>query len=150
MELMIWVMAAPIRSASRLPLLPLEAPEQLAGIGRYVADQRISGVQLAQQANDVFLCRRVAAALLIAKLPKLLDRAFAIHEADQAVGRRRQPMRPARGVILKHEPDLIPIGMPMDLDMAAQSRLQWRHAIPGRGEQGPCHCVRATMTRSTS
>ena len=78
--------------ARNLPLLALEATKHLASVGRYVADHRVSRVQLAQQTNDVLLRRRVAAALLVAMLPELLDRTFAVHQTDQAVGGGRQPM----------------------------------------------------------
>src|SRR6185503_5206283 len=101
-------------------------------VGRHVAEQRVSGVQLPEQADDLFLRGRPVAQVRARRVPDLLYRALAIHQADEMMGGRRKAMRALRGLILQHEPYFVAERLAQNAGMRPDARLERRDPVPGR------------------
>jgi len=51
------------------------------------------------------------------------------------MGSRSKALKLPGGMVLEHIPGLLAIGMPMDLYVSAETRLERAYTIPGRAEK---------------
>ena len=112
------------------------AVRRLPGIRRHVSVQDVALVQLGEKADDFFLGQDVVTQFGACAVPDLLDRAPAVHQANDQVGGRREAMEASRRPIVQHVPKLSPEVLPENAHMAPQPRPQVRHPIPGRTVEG--------------
>jgi hypothetical protein len=113
--------------------------EQLRHVRVHIALDQVVGMELAQQLDDVLLGRGVLGQFVGQPLPHRRHVPLAVHEADDPVGGGVEAVILARDPVLHHVPDLAPVGVAVDADVAAQARPQMGHAIPVGGQQGGGH-----------
>jgi hypothetical protein len=92
-------------------------------------------MQLAQQADRVFLGGGLVAQVGAGRVPDLLHGAFAIHQTDEMVRRRREAVRTLGRLVLQHEPDFAAKRLPQDARMGTDARLEVGNPVPRRAEQ---------------
>jgi len=119
-------------------LAPLQ---ELGGIGRHVTPEHVGAVELAQELNDLVLGRGVVAEAGASRLPNRLDGAFAVHEADEEIGGRREAVKALGGAVLQDVPGLSPVLVPVDLCVRTEPGLEPRHPVPRRAEERPGHAL---------
>jgi len=92
-------------------------------------------MELAQELDHLVLGRSVVTEARGGDLPELLDRAPPVHEANDEMGSRGEPMKALRREILEDVPRLPAILVTVDLGVAAEARRQSRHPVPGGTEE---------------
>ena len=102
----------------------LMTPENLHGVGWYIAQQRIGGMQLAEQADRLFLRRGAVTQMGAGRVPDLLHRSLAVHQADEVVRCRRKTVRALGSVILENKPHLVAERLAQNSGVGADSRLE--------------------------
>jgi hypothetical protein len=108
----------------------LAAIEQLECVGRHVGGEQVRAVQLAEQLDQLVLCRCVVAEVALCEPPQVVYGAPAVHRREDEPGRRREAVHPARRRVLQQVPELAAIAMAVQLRTREQLRLQRRDAVP--------------------
>ena len=101
--------------------------------------EQVGAVQAGQEVDDLVLGGHVVAQALAGRLPDLVQGAAPIHHAHQLVGLGGKAVVPARESVLDDVPVLTAVLVPIHVHVAAQARLQRRHAVPGRAQQRYAH-----------
>ncbi len=98
-------------------------------------------MELTQQLDDFRLRRRVVSQSGGAQVPDVLNRAPAVHQADEREGGGGKPVEPLVRAVLQNIPDLPAILMAVQRRMAAQARREGRNPVPGWTEKCFTHGV---------
>src|SRR6185503_5874298 len=130
----------------------LRTAQDLVHVGRHLRLQHVGGVQLAEQADQLVLRRRVVAETLDRRIPQRLHRAAPVHQADHVVRLRVEAVHAARHAVLEHVPELAAVVVAMNAHVAAQARPQVRDPVPAGAIEVFAHgsaCQSQRRSRST-
>ena len=119
-----------VRVGVTFPPALLRALDELRRVGHHVRVKHVHRVKLAQEPDHLLLGGSVFSQPSPGNVPDLLDRALAVHEADEKIRRRSESLKSAGRVILKHIPQLSPVVVAVNLHMAPQPGLHPRHTVP--------------------
>ena len=131
------------------PVLALLVPvalKDLKNVRCDIALQDIRCMQLPQQVQRLFLAWRIIAEFFQCGFPDFVNRAVAIHLADQHVDFRTETVIHPTGLILQHVAAITPVIVPVQLHMITDTRPDVRNPVPELAVHGLCH-ITATRPR---
>ena len=97
--------------------------------------EEIGIIELHQQLDQLILARRLLSEAAQSLLPQLVDGSGPVHCPNDEIGRGRQAMNPARGVIVHDIPELAAVSVPMDDGVLAKLGPEVCNSVPRRAEK---------------
>ena len=92
-------------------------------------------MELTEELDDFILRRPVIPQLSIGRFPHLVNGSLPVHETDDHMRRRTEPVKPVGGQIMQDIPDLAAILLTLQANVSPQSRLEPFDSIPGGAEK---------------
>jgi hypothetical protein len=105
-------------------------PEELLRFGRGLDGQQIRVVQVRDELDDLGLRGRAVGVLLHGDLPRLLDRAHAVEQADDLMRDGAEPVELVGGGVVDDVPAPTAIALARDLHVRAQPGRHCTDAVP--------------------
>jgi len=101
----------------------LEPLQQLRRIWKHICLKRIRCVELAQETDHLILGGGVVRESFTNQIPYFLYGSLSVHESDDPMGGRGEPLKMAGRMVLKDIPDFATIMMAVNFQMVSQPRL---------------------------
>jgi hypothetical protein len=115
------------------------APEEFLRVRWHRTLQDVGLVELAEKLDYLGLTRGIIPKAGGRRLPDLLHRVTPVHEPDEEVGSRREPIRAFGGAILEDVPGLPAVLVAVELSMAPNTGRDPRDPVPGGAKKRSSH-----------